>query len=467
MESTPQSAPSAGTLSRRTMLAGAAALAGTTAAVAGGAVPAQAATGASASAAGSASGAASGAATARDARPHNGRPGKPVVFKNVRPYGAEKAVDLVVVDGRIASGPAPRGAHVVDGGGRLALPSLIDAHIHPDKTTWGGSWVSRKPASAIADFVAQDVELYRAQTRSVADRAYGLMSHAVTRGTRAMRAHADVATAYELAGVEGLAEARRRLSHALDVQIVGFPQHGVVRTPGTVELLEEAARSGLIDMIGGIDPIGFDKALDEQLDLVFGIADRHGVGVDIHLHDRGETGLTTVRAIIDRTRALSLQGKVTISHVFCLPALSDKDLAAVAADLGELDIALTTVAYSDSLVLPVARLREHGVRVGLGSDGVRDSWSPFGTADMLHRAHIFGWVRDVRLDEELTDCYNVAAHGGADVMDLPHADLKPGAPADFVLVRAECLPQVVVDMPRRDLVVRAGRIVARDGELVD
>ncbi|WP_406858926.1 amidohydrolase family protein [Streptomyces sp. HUAS MG47] len=463
MESTPQSGAAAGTFSRRTMLAGAAALAGTTAAVAGGAVPAQAATGSSAAGADTAS----GAATAHEARQQNGRRGKPVVFKNVRPYGAAKAVDLVVVDGRIASGPAPRGAHVVDGGGRIALPSLIDAHIHPDKTTWGGSWVSRKPASSIADFVAQDVELYRAQNRSVGDRAYGLMSHAVTRGTRAMRAHADVAPAYELAGVEGLAEARRRLSHALDVQIVAFPQHGVVRTPGTVELLEEAAHSGLVDMIGGIDPIGFDKALDEQLDLVFGIADRHGVGVDIHLHDRGENGLTTVRAIIDRTRALSLQGKVTLSHVFCLPALSDHDLGAVAADLGELDIALTTVAYSDSLVLPVARLREHGVRVGLGSDGVRDSWSPFGTADMLHRAHIFGWVRDVRLDEELTDCYDVAAHGGADVMDLPHADLEAGAPADFVLVRAECLPQVVVDMPRRDLVVRAGRIVARDGELVD
>ncbi|WOX26299.1 amidohydrolase [Streptomyces solicathayae] len=461
MQSNSQSEQSA--LSRRTMLAGAAALAGTTAAFAATAVPAQAATGSAATA-----GAASGASKpGEDARARNGRPGKPVVFKNVRPFGADKAVDLVVVDGRIAKGPAPRGAHVVDGGGRIALPSMVDAHIHPEKTTWGGSWVSRKKANSIADFVAQDVELYKAQTRSVADRAYGLMSHAITRGTRAMRAHADIAPAYGLAGIEGLGEARRRLSHALDVQIVAFPQHGVIRTPGTAELLEEAARNGLVDMIGGIDPIGFDHALDEQLDLVFGIADRHGIGVDIHLHDRGENGLTALRGIIDRTRALSLQGRVTVSHVFCLPALSDKDLGVIAADLAELEIAVTTVAYSESLVLPVSRLREHGVRVGLGSDGVRDSWSPFGDADMLHRAHIFGWVRDIRLDQELTECYEVAAHGGADVMHLPHADFEPGSPADFVLVRGECLPQIVVDMPQRDLVVHGGRIVARDGELVD
>ncbi|MEU3688389.1 amidohydrolase [Streptomyces narbonensis] len=449
--SSSSSSSASAALSRRTVLAGAAALAGTTVATGATATSAQAA------APSHSETASSGAA---------GRGSKAVVFRNVRPFGAAKPTDLVVVDGRVASGPAPRGAKVVEGGGRIALPSLVDAHIHPDKTTWGGSWVSRRPASAIADYVAQDVELFRAQRRPVAERAYGLMAHAVTRGTRAMRAHADVAPAYGLAGVEGLADARERLRHALDVQIVAFPQHGVVRTPGTVALLERAAREGTIDMIGGIDPIGFDQALDEQLDAVFGIADRHGVGVDIHLHDRGEKGLKAMRGIFDRTRALSLAGKVTVSHVFCLPGLPDRELGSLAADLGAQDIALTTVAPSDALVLPIARLREHGVRVGLGSDGVRDSWSPFGNADMLHRAQLLGWVRDVRLDEELEDCYRVAAHGGADVMGLANADLTPGAPADFVLVRAECLPQVVVDMPQRDVVVHGGAVVARDGEFL-
>ncbi|MFG2924803.1 amidohydrolase [Streptomyces sp. NPDC048305] len=441
---------SPGTFSRRRMLAGAAALAGTTAT------------------ASAAAGTPAAATPAAAAAPGAGRPGNgTAVFRNVVLPGASGPTDLVVVDGRVSHRPAPRGAQVVDGGGRLALPSLVDAHIHPDKTTWGGSWVSRKPASGIADYVAQDVELFKSQRRSVGERAYGLMTDAVARGTRGMRAHADVAPAYDLAGVEGLVEARGRLRHALDVQIVAFPQHGVVRTPGTAELLEEAARDGSVDMIGGIDPGGFDQAPQEQLDLVFGIADRHGVGVDIHLHDRGAKGLDALRGIIDRTRALSLGGKVTVSHVFCLTGLTDAELGPLAADLGDLDIALTTVAPSDTLVLPIARLREHGVRVGLGSDGVRDSWSPFGNADMLHRAHLLGWVTDVRLDDELSECYRVAAHGGADVMGLPHADLTAGAPADFVLVRGECVPQVVVDTPRRDLVVHGGVVVARDGEYIE
>ncbi|QNP61645.1 amidohydrolase [Streptomyces genisteinicus] len=429
-------------LSRRGVLAGAAAAAG----------------------AGSASAAAAGPAAA--ARPGERRPGRTVVFRDVRPFGHGGPVDLTVVDGRFSDRPAPKGARVVDGGGRVALPSLVDAHIHPDKTTWGGDWVSRAPASGIAEYCEQDVELFRSQRRPVGERAYGLMAHAVTRGTRAMRAHADVAPAYGLAGVEGVAEAKERLAHALDVQVVAFPQHGVVRTPGTARLLEEAARSGLVDHIGGIDPISFDEALDEQLDLVFRLADRYGVGIDIHLHDRDDKGIRVLRGIVERTRALSLRGRVTVSHVFCLPFLPERELDAMARDLGDLDIALTTVAPNESLVLPVSRLREHGVRVGLGSDGVRDSWSPFGNADMLHRAHILGWVTDVRLDRELEECYRVGSDGGADVLGLERVGFAPGDPADFVLVHAECTPQVVVDMPRRDVVVHGGEVVARNGELV-
>ncbi|MGW8994960.1 amidohydrolase [Streptomyces zhihengii] len=430
-------------LSRRGVLAGAASLAGTGAAFAGAATPA-----------------------AADARTDGRRPGRAVVFRDVRPFGTGDPVDLTVVDGRFSDRPAPKGARIVEGGGRIALPSLVDAHIHPDKTSWGGDWVSRAPASGIAEYCEQDVELFRSQRRPVGERAYGLMAHAVTRGTRAMRAHADVAPAYGLAGLEGVAEAKERLAHALDVQVVAFPQHGVVRTPGTARLLEDAARSGLVDQIGGIDPISFDDALDEQLDLVFRLADRYGVGVDIHLHDRDEKGTRVLRGIVERTRALSLQGRVTVSHVFCLPYLPERELDTMAADLGALDIALTTVAPSESLVLPIARLREHGVRVGLGSDGVRDSWSPFGNADMLHRAHILGWVTEVRLDAELTDCYRVGSDGGADVLGLDRVGFAAGDPADFVLVRGECTPQVVVDMPRRDVVVHGGEVVARDGELV-
>ncbi|WP_017544790.1 amidohydrolase [Nocardiopsis prasina] len=388
----------------------------------------------------------------------------PTIFRDVRPMGGAP-VDLVVVDGVVADRAPTGDADVVDCGGRVALPTLVDAHIHPDKTSWGEPWYSRRPARGIADLGEQDAEFFRACPSPVADRAERLMGHAVTRGTRAMRAHADVAPAYGLDGLHGVREASRRLAHALDVRIVAFPQHGVRRAPGTDALLEEALRTGAADLVGGIDPEGFDDDLYGQLDLVFGLADRYRVGVDIHLHDSGSVGSRTMWAIIERTRALDMGGRVTVSHAFGVTPAAE-DFEAVAAGLGEAGIALTTVAPDPSRVLPVARLREHGVRVGVGSDGVRDSWSPFGDADMLHRAHLLARALRARLDDQLADAFLTAAHDGASLVGLPRADFAPGAPADFLLVDGECLPQVVVDLPQRHAVVRAGRVVAREGRLL-
>ncbi|MFF5933883.1 amidohydrolase [Streptomyces sp. NPDC012508] len=399
------------------------------------------------------------------------------VFRDVRPWGGPPA-DLTAVDGVLVEADAvPEGAAVeyVDGGGRLALPTLVDAHLHPDKTTWGEPWHSRRPARGIAAYVEGDVELYRAQGTSVAERALRLLSHAAAQGTRATRAHVDVAPAYGLEGVEALAAAREKLRGVLDIEAVAFPQHGVGRTPGVAELLEEAAAAGLVSHIGGIDPAGFDldgaglggaRSDGGQLDTVFGIAERHGLGLDIHLHDTGERGLAPLRDIAARTKALGLGGKVNVGHAFAVAELSGGDLDEIADVLADAGVSLTTVALSVNTVLPFRRLAERGVRVGLGSDGVRDNWSPFGNADMLHRAWLAGWALDVRLDGELEACFRVASDGGAELLGLPRADLRTGSPADFMLVEGECVPQVVVDQPRRDVVVRAGRVVARDGRLV-
>lgn len=204
----------------------------------------------------------------------------------------------------------------------------------------------------------------------------------------------------------------------------------------------------------------------DQLGTVFALAEKHGLGLDIHLHDRGERGLAPLRDIAARTRALGLQDRVSVAHAFAVAGLSGRELDETADLLAEAGIALTTVALSVTTILPFRRLAERGVRVGLGSDGVRDNWSPFGDADMLHRVWLAAWALDLRLDEELESCFHLAAHGGADLLGLPGADLRPGSPADFMLVEGECLPQAVVDLPRRDLVVRAGRVVARDGRLL-
>ena len=154
--------------------------------------------------------------------------------------------------------------------------------------------------------------------------------------------------------------ARSRLKDIVSIQVVAFPQSGVVTRPGTAELLDRAVQEGA-ELIGGIDPAGIDRDPAGQLDVVFGIAGRHGAGVDIHLHDPGELGALQIRMIAERTRALGLAGKVSVSHAFCLGMVDEAELGHLVDLLVDNGIAIMTNAPGDRPMPPLARLRAAGV----------------------------------------------------------------------------------------------------------
>ena len=159
--------------------------------------------------------------------------------------------------------------------------------------------------------------------------------------------------------------------------------------PGTADAARRRRPAGA-DLVGGIDPCAFDRDPVAHLDVVFGVAERHGVGVDIHLHETGELGAFTFELIAERTAALGMRGQVTISHAFALSSV-DRDRQAALVDLlAANDIALATVAPGNREPLPLETLRDAGVRVGLGQDGIRDFWSPYGNGDVLDRASAAG-----------------------------------------------------------------------------
>ncbi len=371
-----------------------------------------------------------------------------ILFTDMRPH------DVLVEDGRVV--PLERkteGCEVVEAAGLLALPAPVDAHVHPDKTTWGQPWLSRTPAHTLRDLIEGDVAARAGMTAPVTARAGALMDHAIARGTRAWRAHVDVAPVYGLSNVHGVREAAQAREDLLDVQIVAFPQLGLLTMPGTAELMERSLKEGA-DLLGGLDPVGVDGDLHGHLDLLYGMAERHAVPLDIHLHDRGEQGVAQVLEIARRARASGVP--TTISHAFCLADRED-----LAETLAEAKVALTTCALGADPVLPVGPLLEAGVLVGLGSDGVRDPWTPFGDGDMINRAHLLAYRTDARTDEELATCYEIAAHGGAALLGLEPARLQPGDPATFILVHAESVAQTVVDKPTPQFVVRNGRVHER------
>jgi cytosine/creatinine deaminase len=376
-----------------------------------------------------------------------------------------RVVDLDVTDGLVvASTPSPArlpgDAEGVDCAGQLVMPALVDAHIHPDKTTWGGPWLSRRAATTLRELMDFDVEVQRTLTRSVADRSEALLRAAAVQGTRAVRAHVDVTHESGLENLHGVVEASRRLRGLIDVQIVAFPQLGLLGA-GAMPALMAAAMVEGADVVGGLDPVGVDGDLPGHLDLVFGLAQRHSAPVDVHLHDDGEPGLQQLLAIAERTRSEGMSGQVTVSHAFALATAPPDRRAAVADVLADAGVGVTTCALGGDPVLPLGELRDAGVAVAVGSDGVRDAWTPFGTGSMIDRVHLLAYRLDAMTDDALADCYRAGSDAGADLLGIARAGTVPGEVADLVVVDAESVAQLVVDRPRPHLVLRGGAEVSR------
>jgi cytosine/adenosine deaminase-related metal-dependent hydrolase len=391
-----------------------------------------------------------------------------LLLRHVRPM-AGAAVDLLVGGGvieRVAPGIVPpAGAEIVDGRGGALLPAFVDAHMHLDKTFWGLPWRPHEAGPTTVERIENERRLRRELRLRIDAQAERLVRQAVSRGTVHIRSHVDVDTEIGLRNVEGVMTARSRLRDLVSIQVVAFPQSGVVTRPGTADLLEQAVKDGA-ELIGGVDPSGIDGDPAGQLDAVFGIAGRHGVGVDIHLHDPGEQGAAQIRMIAERTRALGLGGRVAISHAFCLGMVDESEAARLVDLLREQRIAIMTTAPGDRPSPPVRRLREAGVTVGAGSDGVRDAWTPFGNADMLERAMLIAYRNGFRTDALVHGALDIVTRGNASVLGLERYGLGPGDRADFVLLPGETLGELVAMRPPRALVFSGGRIVARDGECV-
>ncbi|MBO9554468.1 amidohydrolase [Cellulomonas sp.] len=392
-----------------------------------------------------------------------------LVLTRVRPWGGA-AADLVLRDGVIASvspagGPLPDGAEVVDGAGLLALPGLVNAHAHVDKSWWGQPWVSYGGEATTQGRIAHERELRDRYGIPSTAGAAAVLREFVRHGTTATRTHVDVDLGVGLRGLAHVREAAQELGGAVDVSIVAFPQDGVIRRPGVLDLLDQAAVAGATH-IGGIDPASIDRDPVAQLDGLFAIAERRGVGLDIHLHDRGELGAFQIELIVERTRRAGLSGRVTVAHGFALGELPPARQDALLDDLRDAGVSWATVAPVGTAPLPWRGMRERGIPVGLGTDGIRDLWSPFGDGDVLRIALGFARLHGLRTDDDLTDAVRLATSSAAGFVGRSVHDLVVGAPADVVLVDAENVPDALVRVPPRRLVVSGGRVVARDGDVL-
>ncbi|MBP6852003.1 MAG: amidohydrolase family protein [Rhodoferax sp.] len=387
-----------------------------------------------------------------------------LLVRNGRPMGGP-ACDLLIRDGHIAE-IAPHivapDAGIEDVAGALVLPGLVEAHAHLDKSLWGMGWRPNDAGPRLIDKVDNERMLKRAINIDPARQSARQVVLSVGHGTTHIRSHVDVDTEIGLWGIEGVAATREAYADIVDIEIVAFPQSGLLRRPGTLALMDQAMREGAT-VVGGIDPCSMDRDPKGHLDAVFALAQKYGRPIDIHLHEPGEMGAFSFDLIFERTRALGMQGQVVVSHAFCL-GHPDRDLVdPMIAQLVELDIGIMSTGPAGRPAPPLKRLLEAGIRMCSGSDGIRDTWGPYGNADMLERVMFLGLRNGLRRDDEVELAFGVCTSGGASVMRLDGYGLKVGARADLLAVPGETITHAAVSRPLRSLVVKHGRVVARDG----
>jgi len=181
------------------------------------------------------------------------------VIRNVRPLGLD-AVDLVIRDGLIAaigpdvgSGVPADGLETIEGDGRLLFPGLVDAHTHMDKTLMGLGWHRHDVGPSLRELIDNERRLRRDEGIDSHQQSLRHARAAIATGTTHIRTHVDIDTEIGLKGFEGVQRTKVEMAHALTMQVVAFPQSGMLVRPGTVELLEDALRNGA-DVMGGLDP---------------------------------------------------------------------------------------------------------------------------------------------------------------------------------------------------------------------
>jgi cytosine deaminase len=383
-------------------------------------------------------------------------------LRNVRPWG-QAASDIHIGESGLITSvePAkdgPLGPGELDGRGLLALPGLVNAHAHIDMSWLGFPWQSYGGEGGTEGRIRYERERRGEFGYPSADISRRVLAEFVRFGTTTVRTHVDVDLDVGVRAIEAVREAAASYDGALTVEVIAFPQDGVLRRPGVLDLMREAARSG-VEHLGGIDPASIDRDPVGQLDAIFGLAAEYGTGIDIHLHDPADLGAFQFELIIARTEALGLAGRVNIAHGFAIAQIDAARRHDLLQAMAALDITMTTVAPLRLPQLPLHELDDAGVRFAFGTDGIRDLWSPYGTGDLLGIAWQYARSSSLVRDEDLHRVIELATRDGGRFAGLGIHDLVPGSRADIVLMDAENPMDALVRTPPRELVLGAGRVL--------
>lgn len=403
-----------------------------------------------------------------------------LIIKNATLTDGRSGMDIGCRDGiieAIEAGITADSAEVIDANGYLVSPPFVDPHFHMDATLSLGT--PRVNASGtLLEGIALWGELKKIQSvEDIVERALRYCELAITRGIGAIRTHVDTCDD-ELKGVTALLQVREQVKDYIDLQLVAFPQDGVLRDPTAMANTIRALDMG-VDVVGGIPH--FERTMAdgaESVRLMCELAAERGLMVDLHCDESDDPHSRHIETLAYQCQRLGLAGRVTGSHLTSMHSMDNYYVSKLIPLIVEAGVhAIPNPAINIMLqgrhdtwpkrrgMTRVKELRDAGVTVGFGSDCVMDPWYSLGKADMLDIAFMGLHIGQLSSMDDMAWCFDAVTQNSAQIMGLEGYGVAKGCKANFVLLQADNKIDAIRLRAHRLAVVRHGVVISASDEV--
>ncbi len=332
----------------------------------------------------------------------------------------------------------------IDAKGYLMLPSFKDMHIHLDKTFYGDHWQAiKRRTGGVKGMIALEQQMLPEMLKNSTYKAEKLIELLQSKGTSFARSHVNIEPTSKLDSLKNLQIALERKKKVFGAELVAFPQHGVFYTD-SVPYLKEAAQTD-IDFIGGLDPFNVDGAIEKTIDFTVQLALDHQKGIDIHLHETGDSGVQTIEYLIKKVNENpDLKGKTYLSHCFALAKVSKTKQDELAEKLAEAKVGVVSTIPFGNLVMPIPALMKYKVEVLTGNDSIVDHWNTFGTGSVLQKANLAAQLYSYSTEFQLSRMLGLATANVLPLSDKGEQQWpKVGDKANLAFLDASCSAEAV------------------------
>ncbi|MCR9255309.1 MAG: amidohydrolase family protein [Alphaproteobacteria bacterium] len=403
-----------------------------------------------------------------------------LIVRNATLADGRTGIDVACKDGVIAAvdeGIAAEAGEVIDAKGYLLSPPFVDPHFHLDATLSLGT-----PRMNVSGTLLEGIGLWGElkplqSVEDIATRALRYCELAIAKGIGAIRSHVDICDD-ELKGVRALLDVREKVSDHIDLQLVAFPQDGLLRDPTAKDNMMRALEMG-VDVVGGIPH--FERTMSdgaESVRMCCEIAAERGLMVDLHCDESDDPQSRHIETLAFEARRLGLQGRVTGSHLTSMHSMDNYYVSKLIPLIVEAGVnAIPNPAINIMLqgrhdsypkrrgLTRVRELRDAGVRVGFGSDCMMDPWYSLGKADMLDIAFMGLHVGQLASLDDMAWCFDAVTENAARIMGLDGYGIAKGCDANFVLLQANNKIEAVRLRAHRLAVIRRGKLICQSNEV--